>query len=82
MKRNDLIKIVLAVGLAAGGIYIVYGQFVKPKKAEPVKIEVVTPIEDKFDEPAKAAITDTSKNRDFSVPVDFSGLNNPRPFGP
>ncbi len=82
MKQKDLIYLVVAVVILLVAGYIVYLNVMpKSSAAEGVKVDIVGTIDDKLDRDGLAQLTDTSKVKDFSSPVEFTGLNNPAPFG-
>ena len=84
MKRKDIVYLLLAVGILLVAGYLGYTQLVPQKgsSSKTVQVEVVGPISDTFDDNALAQVTDGSKVRDFSVPIDLTtGLNNRAIFG-
>jgi hypothetical protein len=83
MKTRDVVYMLLAVVILLVAGYLGYTQLVPQKQgAKTVQVEVVGPISESYDDNALARITDGSKVRDFSVPMDLStGLNNTAPFG-
>lgn len=84
MKQKEVVYLLVAMAIFAGiGIFL-YSQFGSKKGAKAtVEVEIIEPISGEFDSEALKQVTDETKVRDFTVPVDLSkGLGNPRPFGP
>jgi PBP1b-binding outer membrane lipoprotein LpoB len=84
MKTKDIIYMLLAVGIFLVAGYIAYTQLFAPKQSakKKVEVEVVGEIKPDFSGTALAAIKNSDKNRDFSVPLDLTtGLNNTAIFG-
>lgn len=83
MKKKDMMYLVLAVVIFLVAGYIGYTQLFAKKASTStgVTVEVVGPLPGSFDDNALSQMNDATKNRDFSSPVDLSGLNNQAPFG-
>ena len=83
MKQKDLIYLLLAVVILLVAGYVVYTNLMPQSnnaKAE-VKVDVVGTIPAEVDPAGIADLTNPAKTKDFSSPVEFSGLNNAAPFG-
>jgi hypothetical protein len=84
MKKKDVIALLLAVTIFLVAGYIALTQLA-PKNESQVKgveVEVIGVIPASLDDKAKSMLQDGDKVQDFHSPVDFTGLNNPAPFGP
>jgi hypothetical protein len=84
MKSKDLVYLLLAVVILLAAGYLGYTQLAPKKGAanKGAQVEVVGVIGADFDGAAMAALTDGSKVRDFSQPLDLSnGLGNQAVFG-
>ncbi len=82
MKKKDMIYLVFAVGILLVAGYVGYTQLV-PKKsaAKTVEVDKIGAIPADFDSGALARLNDPTKVRDFSSPVDLTGLGNKAVFG-
>jgi hypothetical protein len=85
VKKKDIMALMLAVVIFLAAGYIGFTQILGKKKgsssAGGVQVEVIGSIPASFDSGALSDLNDPTKVKDFSVPVDFSGLNNTAPFG-
>ena len=83
MKTKDIVYILLAVAILLVAGYIAFTQLVpKTASAKKVQVEVVGSISPDFDQAALTQLSDGTKIRDFSVPLDLSsGLGNKDIFG-
>lgn len=83
MKSKDILFLVLAVAILMVAGYIGYTQLLakKPASSSGVQVEVIGNIPSTFDSTAMAQLNDPTQVRDFSTPIDFSGLGNTAPFG-
>ena len=85
VKKKDIILLVAAA--ATFGLTAVLAfNLIVPKNtgvSKGVVVEVVVPIQPSFDEAGVKMISDTTKVRDFFLPVDLnSGIGNGSLFGP
>ncbi len=84
MKTKDLMALIVAVIIFLVAGYLAYTQLL-PKKAtqtQGTQVEVVGPITADFDSNALSTLSDATKTRDYSVPLDLTtGLNNQAVFG-
>ena len=82
MKKKDLTYLLVAVVILLVAGYVVYTQLMPKSTADSgVKVDIVGSIASEMDASALSQLSDTTKSRDFSSPVEFSGLNNAAPFG-
>jgi hypothetical protein len=84
VKSKDVAALTVAalIFLAAG--YILFTQVLGKKQSTAnagVQVEVIGQIPSTFDSDALNTLNDPTKVKDFSSPVDFSGLGNQTPFG-
>ena len=84
MKKKDLITMAAALIILAVAGYIAVTQLglFGSTKSKVVMVEVAPVIEPDYSQSALNALSDASKVRDFTAPVDLSGLGNPSPFQP
>ena len=83
MKQKDIMYLVLAVVILLVAGYVGYTQLVPQKpSSKVVEVDKIGPIPASLNAKGLAAINDSSKVRDFSTPVDLSGLGNQAVFGP
>jgi hypothetical protein len=83
VKQKDIVYLVLAVVILLVAGYVGYAQLA-PKKAssKTVEVEKVGVIPSELDANGLARIQDPAKVKDFSSPVDLTGLGNAAVFGP
>lgn len=82
MKQKDLLFLVIAVVILLVAGYVMYSNLMPKNTTDSgVKVDVVGKIPSKMDDAGLAALTDPTKSKDFSSPIEFSGLNNAAPFG-
>ena len=82
MKQKDMIYLLIAVVILLVAGYVVYLNLMpKTETSSEVKVNIVGKIPSELDRQGIADLTDPAKAKDFSSPVEFSGLNNPAPFG-
>ena len=82
MKQKDMIYMLLAVVILLVAGYVVYTNLVpQDTTSSEVKVNVVGKIPTEVDPDGIKALNDPAKANDFSSPIEFSGLNNPAPFG-
>ena len=82
MKQKDVRYLLVAVVILLVAGYIVYLNLMPKSSAEQgVKVDIVGTIDDSLYSEGLHQLTDTSKVKDFSSPVDLNGLNNVAPFG-
>lgn len=85
MKKKDLIYLVLAVVIFLVAGYIGYTQLVPQRggaASKVVQVEKIGVIPEELDSAGMTALGDLTKVRDFSTPVDLTGLGNAAVFGP
>ncbi len=85
MKRKDVTYLIITVViLAATGIMAYFFLFPQKSTGTGAKssYEVITPIDATLTGDKLNRILDSTKLKDFSVPVDLKGLGNTTPFGP
>jgi spore coat protein CotH len=82
VKQKDVLYLLLAVVILLVAGYVGYNQIV-PKKASSntVEVEKIGPIPSELDSAALVRLSDASKVKEFSLPVDLSNLNNRAIFG-
>lgn len=82
MKQKDLVYLLIAVVILLVAGYVMYSNLMPKNTTDTgVKVDVVGRIPSEMDTPGLAALTDPTKSKDFSSPIEFSGLNNAAPFG-
>lgn len=82
MKKKDLIYLVLAVVILLVAGYIIFLNLAPKGSAQSgVEVDVVGEMPDSMHAAGLSAMTDPAKSKDFSSPVDYTGLNNTAPFG-
>lgn len=82
MKTKDIVYLVLAVLILLVAGYVGVTRLgKKPSSAAGVQVEVIGTIPSSFDGTALNQLNDPTQVKDFSTPVDFSGLGNTSPFG-
>lgn len=82
MKRRDLIYLSVAIVILAVAGFLVLNRPGTGKKSAGKMVEVIAPIDDKYDPVMLAEITEGKLHRNFAVKVDLgTELGNPRPFG-
>jgi hypothetical protein len=83
VKQKDIVYLLLAVVILLVAGYVGYTQLV-PQKAssKTVEVEKVGVIPETLGEDGMKALSDVTKVRDYSSPVDLTNLNNKAVFGP
>jgi hypothetical protein len=82
MKQKDLVYLVLAVIILLVAGYVVYANLVpKSTTDNGVEVDRIGDISSEVNKEGILLLTDKTKAKDFSSPVEFSGLNNTAPFG-
>jgi len=85
MKKKDLIYLFIAVAILLLAGYLAYTQVFASKMQAAKKVEqveIISAIKPDFNSGAMSALTDATKNRDYSVVIDINaGVNNPAVFG-
>jgi hypothetical protein len=83
VKQKDIVYLLLAVVILLVAGYVGYTQLV-PKKggsAKGVEGDKGGVVPSELDQAGLSILSDPAKVRDFSLPVDFTGLGNKTPFG-
>lgn len=81
MKTKDIIFLVLAGIILVVAGTISFGILTKnSSKPRQATVEIIEAIKPGFDNQSLQAISDMGKARDFSTPIDLSGLGNANPF--
>ena len=82
MKQKDLVYLVVAVVILLVAGYVVYTNLMPKSTTDTgVKVDIVGIIPNKMNSEGQTKLTDPAISKDFSSPIEFSGLNNPAPFG-
>jgi flagellar basal body-associated protein FliL len=83
MKRRDVVLLVLAMIIFVVAGYLAVANLLPKQTAKKtVKVEVVGSIPSELDSTSLTSLTDTTKSKDFTVPIDLStGLGNQAVFG-
>jgi hypothetical protein len=82
MKQKDLIYLVLAVVILLVAGYVVYANLMPKSSVDSgVEVDRIGTISTEVNKEGLMILTDKTKAKDFSSPIEFSGLNNTAPFG-
>lgn len=83
MKSKDVLFLVLAVVILLAAAYIGVTQLGKKPASSSIgtQVEVIGSIPGSFDSTSLNQLSDPTQVKDFSTPVDLSGLDNTSPFG-
>ena len=82
MKKKDLIYLMIAVVILLVAGYVVYANLVPKSTSDTgVKVDKIGAISGTLNSDTLSGFADKATARDFSSPVEFSGLGNTAPFG-
>jgi hypothetical protein len=82
VKQKDLVYLVIAVVIILVAGYVVYLNLAPKNSAgSEVKVNIVGAIPSEMDSEGQKSLADPTKTKDYSSPIEFTGLNNAAPFG-